>query len=84
MNLIPDWKQAHRFWSMRWAIVTAFLASVEAAYAILPEDWMPAIPGYIKAGLSMVVLLCAGATGVSRVLNQPVKPPPTDFSGGQT
>lgn len=81
MNLIPDWKQAHRFWSMRWAIVTAFLAGVETAYAVLPTDWLPAIPDPVKAGLSFAVLLCAGATGVSRVLNQPVKPPP-DFIGG--
>jgi uncharacterized BrkB/YihY/UPF0761 family membrane protein len=84
VNLIPDWRQAHKFWSMRWAIVTAFLAGVEAAYMILPSDWLPAIPDHVKAGLSAAVLFSAGATGVARLLKQPDVSTPTRFDGGQT
>ncbi len=65
---IGQWK---RLWSMRWAIVTPFLASIPAAYIVLPDDWMPAIPNWIKAALALATVGSAGATGVSRLLKQP-------------
>lgn len=73
MGLIPDWKQAHRLWSLRWIIATTFLSSIPAAYVLLPDDWLPSIPGWIKACLALATMFSAGAAGVSRVLQQ--KPP---------
>lgn len=76
MSLIPDWKQAHRLWSMRWTLITVFLSSCGAAYALLPDDWMPAIPPWVKATLALATVFSAGAVGVSRLLQQAPKDPP--------
>lgn len=70
MKLIDNAKQWHRLWSLRWAILTAFLAAIPAAYVLLPDDWMPAIPQWVKAGLAIATLVSAGATGVARMLKQ--------------
>jgi len=70
MKLIDNASQWHRLWSLRWAILTAFLAAIPAAYVVLPEDWMPAIPQWVKASLAIATLFSAGATGVSRMLKQ--------------
>lgn len=70
MKLIDNVNEWTRLWSMRWAIVTAFLAAIPAAYVVLPADWLPSIPDWIKAGLALATLCSAGATGVARLLKQ--------------
>src|SRR3546814_11506363 len=70
MNLIDNANQWLRLWSMRWAITTAFLAAIPAAYIMLPADWLPAIPQWIKSRLALAKLFSAGATGVARMLKR--------------
>ncbi|MBT2142698.1 MULTISPECIES: hypothetical protein [unclassified Rhodanobacter] len=71
MKLIPNASKAHRLWSMRFIIAAAFFSSIIAAYALLPPDWLPAIPQWIKGALALTDLGCAGAAGVARVIDQP-------------
>src|SRR3546814_14103213 len=70
MNLIDNANQWLRLWSMRWAIATAFLAAIPAAYVVLPSDWLQAIPVWIKTTLALATLVSAGATGVARLHKQ--------------
>lgn len=82
MKLIDNARQWHRLWSMRWAILTAFLAAIPVAYATLPDDWLPAIPQWVKAALAIAVLVSAGATGAARLLQQSkLHPDDTDQAG---
>lgn len=43
MQLIPDWKNAHRLWSVRLTTLVAFVAALEALQpqlaAVLPARW---------------------------------------------
>ena len=71
MELIDDVGRWHKLWSMRLIILTTFLTSVAAAYAVLPDDWMPAVPAWLKATLAISTVLTAGAAGVARVVKQP-------------
>ena len=83
MNLVDDWREWKRWWSMRWIIVSAFCSAVAVAYATLPADWLPSIPGWVKGALAAGAMLSAGASGVSRVVKQKAKnlPDPTDQAG---
>lgn len=83
IRLAPDASQWHRLWSMRFIIAAAFFSSVIAAYAVLPADWLPAIPQWIKGAMAIADLSCAGAAGVSRVIDQPKlrEPDDTDLAG---
>lgn len=78
MNLIAQAGKWHKLWSMRFIIATAFFSSIVAAYALLPPDWLPAIPQWIKGALSLTDLACAGAAGVARVIDQPALREPDD------
>lgn len=71
MKLVNDANNWYRWWSMRWIIATAFFTSVIAAYALLPSDWLPEIPAYVKKGLAIGSMLTAGLAGISRVVSQP-------------
>jgi len=75
MNLVPDVANWKKWWSMRFIIATAFLAAIPAAYTLMPDDWLPAIPTGIKTGLALATLFSAGCAGVSRVVCQPKLPP---------
>ena len=86
VNLIPNASKAHKLWSMRFIIATAFFSSIIAAYALLPPDWLPSIPQWVKGALALTDLACAGGAGVSRVIDQPAlrdpaKPDPADTAG---
>lgn len=67
---VQNWK---RWWSMRWLIVSAFCSAAAVAWATLPVDWLPDVPGWVKASLAFGALLSAGAAGVSRVVKQQPK-----------
>ena len=67
------WDEAKRVWSLRWAILTAMLAAVPVAYMTLPDDWLPAIPQWLKALLAFATLGTAATTAAARVIKQ--KPP---------
>lgn len=70
LQLVDDISNWKKWWSMRWIILTAFLAAIPVAYVTLPEDWLPSIPGAVKAALAYAVLFSAGAAGVSRAVKQ--------------
>ncbi len=72
IELIPA-SEIRRIWSLRWAIATAFLAAIPAAYVLLPDDWLPAIPGWLKALLALATLFAAGTTAAVRVVKQAPK-----------
>lgn len=68
-----DKEEMRTAWSLRWAAVTAALAAVAAAYTVLPADWLPSIPQWLKAGLAYATLASAGITAFVRVIRQPRK-----------
>lgn len=70
VNLVEDAHLWKKWWSMRFIILSAFLNAVTVAYATLPDDWMPSIPGWVKGCLAAGALLTAGAAGVARVVSQ--------------
>lgn len=70
MKLAAEAAKWHKLWSMRFIIATGFFSSIIAAYALLPPDWLPAIPSWVKSGLALSDLFCAGGAGVSRIIKQ--------------
>ena len=66
-----DLAEIKRIWSLRWAIATAMLAAIPVAYLTLPDDWLPAIPQWLKALLAFATLSAAAGTAAVRVLKQP-------------
>jgi len=70
MEFVYDVKNWKKWWSMRFIIISAFFQAIPLAYATLPDDWMPSIPGWVKLGFAAGALGCAGLAGVSRVLQQ--------------
>lgn len=72
MQLIP-WADIRRIWSLRWAIATAVLAAIPVAYVTLPDDWLPAIPQWVKAALAFATLVTASTTAAVRVIKQSEK-----------
>lgn len=70
------WDEIKRIWSLRWAIVTAVLAAIPMAYALLPYDWTYTIPDWFKAVLAYATLISAVGTAVARVIQQPEPPNP--------
>lgn len=71
MTLVEDWRQWKKWWSMRWIVVSAFCSAAAASYALLPADWLPSIPAWVKTALAVGAMLSAGAAAVSRVIKQP-------------
>lgn len=69
-HLVDDYRQWKRWWSMRWAIASAFCAAAAGAYATLPADWLPAVPHWVKGALAFGAMLSAGASGITRVIKQ--------------
>lgn len=80
MTLIPNAAQWHRLWSMRFAIAAAAFSSAAGAWALMPADWQPHIPGWCKWALAGVGVLLPALAAVSRVIDQPAlrEPPKTD------
>lgn len=72
MKMIDNAGQWHKLWSMRFILATGFFSGVIAAYALLPPDWLPHIPGYVKRYLGLADMFCAGAAGISRVIKQQI------------
>lgn len=72
MELI-DASEIKRVWSLRWAIATAVLAAIPVAYVTLPDDWLPAIPDWVKAVLAFLTLVTASTTAAVRVIKQAPK-----------
>lgn len=70
VQLVADAADWHRWWSLRWIAVSAFCSAAVAAYAILPADFLPIIPVWVKQGLGLGAVLSAGAAGVARVVQQ--------------
>ena len=70
IKLVDDARDWHRWWSMRWIIVSAFCSAAVAAYAILPADFLPVIPTWCKQALGLGAMFSAGFAAVGRVIDQ--------------
>lgn len=82
MKLIDNASQWHKLWSVRFAILSALFGAVTTAYIGLPADWLPAIPQWVKFAMAFGTLATAGASAVSRVVQQTaLKPDDTDSAG---
>lgn len=76
MQLIPDWRQSWKFWSIRFGILgtcvaSIFLAAPDAAlyaWALLPDDIKSHLPpAFIKfSGVGILVL-----SFIARLVRQP-------------
>lgn len=63
-------------WAHRWTVLNVFLAAIPAAYALLPDDWLPSIPQQVKAGMAIALLFSAGAQGVTKIVPKAVTEDP--------
>lgn len=78
MKLIPQARQWHRLWSIRFAILSAAFGAVTTAYTALPADWLPAIPSGVKLALAGGTVLTSVSAAVARVVQQQALQSPTD------
>lgn len=69
-RIVHDAANWHKWWSMRWIIITGFYSGAIAAYALLPADWLPAIPDPVKRWLALGSVFTAGFAAIARIINQ--------------
>lgn len=74
MQLVPDFRNFWRWWSVRLAILSGMFSAVALAYAALPADWLPGIPQWVKTGLAAGALLTAAGAALTRPIQQPNLP----------
>ncbi|HKV00988.1 MAG TPA: hypothetical protein VJQ26_02620 [Ktedonobacteraceae bacterium] len=70
---VSDW---HRLWSLRLAILSAAFGAITATYAMLPADWLPAIPNWMKLSAAIGTFIAPVSTAVARVIKQNNLTPP--------
>lgn len=68
MSIRSTLAQLAWLWRHRWAVLTVFLAAIPATYALMPDDWLPAIPQAVKTGLALATMFAAGATAVTKIV----------------
>ena len=73
MSLASTWNTIQWLWRHRWSVLTVFLAAIPATYAVMPDDWLPAIPQWVKTGLAVATMFSAGAQAVTKIV--PKDPP---------
>lgn len=73
MSIKSTLAQLAWLWRHRWTVLTVFLAAIPATYAVMPDDWLPAIPQWVKGALAIATMLSAGAQGVTKII--PKDPP---------
>jgi hypothetical protein len=66
MKLVEDWKQAHKWLSVRIPLVSAAIAP---AWLGLPDDWKSAVPRWAVLAFTFLAL----STVVGRVIDQTPK-----------
>ena len=72
MKLVPGIRYTwYKIWSMKFIILTAFLSSAMATFAIMPAEWQADIPNKLIKICAILTFLSAGLAGVSRVIQQP-------------
>lgn len=70
IELVPDWRLWHRWWSTWLAAASAALQGAAVGYASLPNRWQALVPddfGYVCAVAGIV---CAGLIPIARILQQ--------------
>lgn len=76
MQLIDDWRNAWRLWSVRWAAALAMLPEILYQLAVALGDVMPALAGVVVQNLPPWLrgtLAVAGVIGVAaRLVRQNV------------
>lgn len=72
-KLVPNARDWHRFWSVRFIAISAGFSAMVVAYGTLPHDWLPYLPVDAKRWLSVGALVAAGLAGVARVIQQAPK-----------
>ena len=77
MQLVPDIHNFWRWWSVRLAFASGLISTtglaVIGAYALLPADWLPAVPVGFKLTVSYAVMGSAAATALLSALARGVK-----------
>lgn len=68
--LVPDADNLLRWWSMRWLIAAAVAETLPRAWATIPPEWVPPMPGWLEAALGVFVLVAIPAAAVSRIVQQ--------------
>jgi hypothetical protein len=73
-NVRSDW---HKLWSLRLAILSAAFGAITTTYQLLPADWLPAIPNWLKLSCAVGTFIAPVSSAVARVLKQSnLTPPP--------
>ena len=70
MTVIPEWRRAWRFWSVRLNLLGLALIAAEQAlplWAFVPPEARAALPRWATAGLP---LLCFALATIARVVRQ--------------
>jgi hypothetical protein len=64
LNLIEEWRQAHKFVSVQ---IQGGIVALAAAWATIPQEWRDAVP---KSVLVVLAVVFALATVFGRVVKQ--------------
>jgi hypothetical protein len=64
----------HRLWSMRLTLMTVAYTSAAGGWAVIPDDWKPAIPHVLKVVLAGVGVLLPTLAAAAIVIKQPALP----------
>ena len=70
MQMVDDSYNWHRWWSMRWIMLTAALETARQVWPTLPSQWQAALPAWVPAALGSAALLTTALAAASRVVKQ--------------
>lgn len=76
-HLVDDWKQLHKFYSVRAAAAGAVILT---AWPEVPDDVKAALPGWVVQGFAYAVLFAAIA---GAAVKQDLGKPPADDGGAR-
>lgn len=72
-RLVEDAGQWHKWWSMRWWIISTAFGGASQAWPSLPSDWTSALPVWMKTALGLGALGSGVAGMVARSVKQKSK-----------
>lgn len=73
LKVVPNAKNWHKWWSMRFIALSTMFSSAIVAYATIPHEWLPYISVEFKQWLAVGALVSAALAGGARVVQQTPK-----------
>lgn len=87
LNLVPDAGQWRRWWSLRWMAISgalnltseflsAMMDPLRVGWSMIPGTWLSGLPTWLPMLFGISALVALTAAGLSRFIQQKVKPKP--------